>query len=104
MKLGSSTNLGDSHAKERENYAAWKTAKGGGLSTGECYYAWDNNYWSSTAMQRVRIAARFRGNAAYAACSPRSLDAFSAASNTARYIAGIAQVRISVNAVPMQSE
>ena len=81
-----------------------KTAKGGGLSTGECYYAWDNNYWSSTAMQRVRIAARFRGHATYPRCSPRSFSAFHAASDTVRYIAGFAQVRISVNAVPMQSE
>lgn len=104
MKLGSSTNLGDSYAKERENYAAWKTAKGGSLSTGECYFAWDNNYWSSTAMQRVRIAARFRGYAIHANCSPRSLSATNAASSTNRYNAGFAQVRISVNAVPMQSE
>lgn len=104
MKLGSSTNLGDSYAKERENYAAWKTAKGGSLSTGECYYAWDNNYWSSTAMQRVRISARFRGSANYAYCSPRNLYAHHAASATTRHHAGFAQVRISVNAVPMQSE
>lgn len=104
MKIGHALNLGESYAKDRLSYAGWKTAKGGGLSTGECCYAWDNNYWSATANQRARIAARFRGTAHHAHCSSRYLYATNAVSSTARYYAGFAQVKIKGNAVPMQSE
>lgn len=104
MKIGHALNLGESYTKDRLSYAGWKIAKGGNLSTGECCYTWDNNYWSTTANQRARIASRFRGSASSAYCSSRYLSADYAVSYTYRYFAGFAQVKIKGNAVPMQSE
>lgn len=89
---GKDTNLGDGYASSRISYTPWKSGKGGGLGTGECFYTWDNNYWSSVLNQRVRIAARFRGSANYGFCSPRFLLAHYASSDAFRFSSGSAQV------------
>ena len=91
---GDYENLGDSYAKARAPFTAWKTAKGGSTSSGMCFYTWDYNYWSTKLNQRVRIAARFRGNANNANCSRRYMNANNSASNANRNNAGSAQVYI----------
>lgn len=73
--IGEGTNLGDGYALRRLPYAPWKIEKGGSISTGECMYVWDNNNWSTTLNQRVRLACRARGFAASSLCSPRILAA-----------------------------
>ena len=83
---------------------SWKTAKGGGIGQGECFYTWDENNWSSILNQRARIAARFRGTALYGHCSARNMNANYAVSAAHRYYAGSAQARILVDAVPLQAE
>ena len=60
IKTGSCTNIGDGYSALRSSYSGWKQKAGGSISTGECYYTWDNNYWSTKLNQRTRIAARFR--------------------------------------------
>lgn len=75
IKTGSGTNVGDGYSLLRSPFSGWKLKAGGGISTGECYYTWDNNHWSSKLNQRTRIAARFRGDANSSLCSPRSLNA-----------------------------
>lgn len=93
-KLGTVTNLGDNYANTRQSLTPWKTVNGGGLSTGQCYYQYDNNYWSTVLQQRVRIAARFRGYAYYGLCSPRYLDAHFAVTLATQYVGGSAQILI----------
>ena len=103
-KISSAVNLGDSYASGRQPYTSWKTAKGGGIGQGECFYTWDNNYWSSTINQRARISTRFRGYASNGNCSSRHLYANYAASVAYRYYAGSAQARIETGAAPLQAE
>ena len=93
-KIGYSTNLGDNYAKTRQSLTPWKTINGGGLSTGQCFYAWDNNYWSTTLQQRVRLAARFRGVAVYGFCSPRCMVADFAVAGAGQSTGGSAQILI----------
>lgn len=102
MYLGEVTNLGDNYALDRESYSAWKTAKGGSLSTGECFYAWDNKGWSSTLNQRVRLRCLVRSYAVITIVSPRSLLALYPVSRTTRDSGGSAQVLLS--AAPLQAE
>ena len=103
IKTGSCTNVGDGYSALRSSYSGWKQKAGGGISTGECYYTWDNNYWSTKLNQRTRIAARFRGYAYYSSCSPRYLHANSAVSDTSRYFGGSAQALLG-SAAPLQAE
>lgn len=103
-KIGSAINLGSGYASSRQSYTSWKTAKGGGIGQGECFYTWDENNWSSILNQRARIAARFRGAAAHGDCSARYLHAHYAVSFADRLFAGSAQARILVDAVPLQAE
>ena len=101
--VGECKNTGDGYALQRMSYAGYKTVKGGSLSTGECMYCWDNRGWSSVLNQRVRIAARFRGYAYYSYCSPRSLAASYAVTNSYRNYGGSAQALIG-SAAPLQAE
>jgi hypothetical protein len=94
LKLATVTNLGDSYAKTRQSLTPWKIANGGGISTGQCFYVWDNNYWSTVLQQRVRIAARFRGLASISFCSPRIMYASYAVSFAYQSIGGSAQILI----------
>ena len=94
VKLGTATNLGDNYTKTRQSLTPWKTINGGGLSTGQCFYVWDNNYWSTTLQQRVRIAARFRGYAYFGYCSPRYMNAFIAVTFAHQAFGGSAQILI----------
>ena len=103
IKTGSCTNVGDGYSALRSSYSGWKQKAGGGISTGECYYTWDNNYWSTKLNQRTRIAARFRGYANNSSCSPRSLSANYAVSHTTRHYGGSAQALLG-NAAPLQAE
>ena len=103
IKTGSCTNIGDGYSALRSSYSGWKQKAGGSISTGECYYTWDNNYWSTKLNQRTRIAARFRGYATHSYCSPRSLHAYYAVSLTFRYYGGSAQALLG-SAAPLQAE
>ena len=103
IKTGSCTNIGDGYSVLRSSYSGWKQKAGGSISTGECYYTWDNNYWSTKLNQRTRIAARFRGYALYSSCSPRALHATNAVSITNRYYGGSAQALLG-SAAPLQAE
>ena len=103
IKTGSCTNVGDGYSALRSSYSGWKQKAGGGISTGECYYTWDNNYWSTKLNQRTRIAARFRGFASLSSCSPRYFFAISAVSSTHRYYGGSAQALLG-SAAPLQAE
>ena len=103
-KIGSAINLGSGYAFSRQSYTSWKTANGGGIGQGECFYALDENYWSNTLNQRARIAARFRGNASTGSCAARIMYAHYAVSYASRNYAGSAQARILVDAVPLQAE
>lgn len=86
--------LPDGYCKKRLGYTPYKIADGGNLSSWQCLYSWAYPYWSSTLNQRMRIAVRFRGYAAYGICAPRSLAAHIAVSTTTVYIGGSAQCRI----------
>lgn len=103
IKTGSCTNVGDGYSALRSSYSGWKQKAGGSISTGECYYTWDNNHWSTKLNQRTRLAARFRGHAYYSSCSPRSLSANSAVSYTSRFYGGSAQALLG-SAAPLQAE
>ena len=103
IKTGSCTNIGDGYSALRSSYSGWKQKAGGSISTGECYYTWDNNYWSTKLNQRTRIAARFRGSAYSSYCSPRYLYAYLAVSYTIRYYGGSAQALLG-SAAPLQAE
>ena len=94
LMIGKGTNLGDGYALRRLPYAPWKIEKGGSISTGECMYAWDNNYWSTTLNQRVRLACRARGSANNSHCSPRHLYAHYAVTHAPRSYGGSAQALI----------
>lgn len=94
LMIGEGTNLGDGYAIRRLPYAPWKIEKGGSISTGECLYAWDNNNWSTTLNQRMRLACRARGTANYGNCSPRNLIANNAVANANRSTGGSAQALI----------
>lgn len=102
-KLGTYTNLGNSYVLKREPYSCWKTENGGSISTGECHYVYDNNYWGSVLNSRYRIGLRFRGYAPIGYCSARYVYASIAASATARFSAGSAQALIA-GAAPLQAE
>ena len=102
-KLGTYPNLGNNYALKRAPYSFWKTEKGGSISTGECFYVYDDNYWSSVLNTRALIGLRFRGYAHYGSCSARFVYAYYAASYTYRYYAGSAQALI-VGAAPLQAE
>ena len=102
-KLGTYTNLGNSYVLKREPYSCWKTENGGSISTGECHYVYDHNYWGSVLNSRYRIGLRFRGNASHGTCSARHVSAHNAASTTARNSAGSAQALIA-GAAPLQAE
>ena len=103
IKTGSCTNIGDGYSVLRSSYSGWKQKAGGGISTGECYYAWDNNYWSTKLNQRTRIAARFRGYAYYSFCSPRYLSAANVVTHATRAYGGSAQALLG-SAAPLQAE
>ena len=92
IKIGSTTNLGDNSTKTRQALTPWKISNGGSMSSGQCFYAWSNNYWSATLQQRVRVSAHFRGYAANGACAARTLDAATAVSYSAVNYGGSAQI------------
>lgn len=102
-KLGTYTNLGNSYVLKRHPYSCWKTENGGSISTGECHYVYDHNYWGSVLNTRYRIGLRFRGYAYYGSCSARHVAAYYAASSSSRYFAGSAQALIA-GAAPLQAE
>ena len=103
IKTGSCTNIGDGYSVLRSSYSGWKQKAGGSISTGECYYTWDNNHWSTKLNQRTRIAARFRGAANNSYCSPRYLNANYVVTNAARVYGGSAQALLG-SAAPLQAE
>lgn len=103
IKTGSCTNIGDGYSALRSSYSGWKQKAGGSISTGECYYTWDNNHWSTKLNQRTRIAARFRGYANFSFCSPRSLHASYVVTYAFRSYGGSAQALLG-SAAPLQAE
>ena len=96
-KVATTQNLGDSFALHRIPYTGWKDKKGGSTGTGECLYTWDNCYLASAIGSKTRVSARFGGNASNGLCSPRTLNANSAASATNRYYCGLAQLLLDVS-------
>lgn len=86
--------LSDGYCKNRLGHTPYKIADGGNISSWQCFYSWAFPYWSSTLNQRVRIAVRLRGAAAYAICSARFLAANSSAALTSVLLGGSAQCRI----------
>ena len=102
-KLGTYTNLGNSYVLKRQPYSCWKTENGGSISTGECHYVYDHNYWGSVLNSRYRIGLRFRGYASNGFCSARYVHASCVASSTSRSYAGSAQALIA-GAAPLQAE
>lgn len=97
MSLGEFTNLGNSYTKRRLPLSDWKTEKTNSFLLWECYYQYDDCYWSTTLNARTRIAARFGGHAHYGSCSPRNLYANNAVSYGYRATAGSAQILIDVS-------
>lgn len=96
IKVGEYKNLSNSWVKTRAAYTAWKTESGGSVSTGECCYIDDANYWGNVLNQRMRISVRVRGYAYFTACSGRILHAYHGASTTTRIVGGSAQALIKV--------
>ena len=86
--------LSAAYCKKRLGNTPYKIADGGNLSSWQCFYSWAYPYWSSTLNQRVRIAVRFRGDANYAKCSARYLNASHSAAGTNVDYGGSAQCRI----------
>lgn len=86
--------LSDGYCKNRLGHTPYKIADGGNMGSLQSFYSWAFPYWSSTLNQRVRIAVRLRGHAAFSVCSARSLYANSSAANTYVYAGGSAQCRI----------
>ena len=86
--------LSDGYCKKRLGYTPYKIADGGNMSSWQCFYSWAYPYWSSILNQRVRIAVRLRGYAAYARCSARFLSANASAAITSVINGGSAQCRI----------
>ena len=103
IKTGSCTNIGDGYSVLRSSYSGWKQKAGGSISTGECYYTWDNNHWSTKLNQRTRIAARFRGYAYNSSCSPRTLHAYFVVTSASRLHGGSAHALLG-SAAPLQAE
>jgi hypothetical protein len=93
-KIWSGITLGDSFVKTRIPLTPWKSVNGGSISTGQCFYQFENNYWSNVINSRFRLAAFFRGNANNGVCSPRSMSADNACSDTSPNRGGSAQVLI----------
>ena len=86
--------LGGGYFKKRMGLTPYKTENGGNIDSYQCCYGWTEPYWLDRYGQRVRIAVRFRGYAAIAFCSPRSLVAFDSAANPNVSNGGSAQCRI----------
>lgn len=82
------------YCKLREGFSPFKTANGGGLGSYQCCYVWSSIYWSSKALQRVRIALRLRGYADCGSCGFRILFAAYSAATTNVRAGGSAQCRI----------
>ena len=94
--------VGDGYSAKRQSLMPYSLENGGGLSTGECFYGYQNNYWGNVIDSKFRIGLRTRGYALYALCSSRALAAYYAASTSARNIGGSAQVLL--NAVSLQAQ
>lgn len=86
--------LGGGYFKKRMGLTPYKTENGGNIDSYQCCYGWTEPYWLDRYGQRVRIAVRLRGYAAYAICSPRYLYANTSAANPYVYYGGSAQCRI----------
>lgn len=102
-KLGTFTNIGNNYALKRQSYSPWKIKQGGNINTGECYYAYDQNYWGEILFSRYRTGLRFRGYAYHGNCSARYVFASHTVLNSYRYSAGSAQALIG-SAAPPQAE
>lgn len=86
------TDLGDSHALEREGYTPWKIANASSIAQGECYFQ-EDYYWQSVT-NRVRFDYIFRGGGDYYDSSPRYNRASNPADTTGDYCSGSAQTLV----------
>lgn len=91
-RVGSVVTVGDNYAKKRLSLTPYKIQNGGSIATGQCYYQYENNYWSNILKQRVRVGSRFRGFAYYGTCSPRCMHANVAVSYASVSTGGSAQI------------
>ena len=83
LKMGQWKNKSSGYAIQRAAYMPRRTVAGGNMGQGECYYTYEEKYWSTTKNQRARVGLRFRGFANHTNCSPRHWAATHAASLTA---------------------
>ncbi|MCM1518967.1 MAG: hypothetical protein NC117_10025 [Pseudoflavonifractor sp.] len=97
---GESMTTVNSCIRHRISNTPFGDTTGGGLLTGECYYAYMYNAWGSAATvgKRTRIGSRFRGSAYYARCSPRNVICYHAVSYAHRIFLGSAQFVIMLGA------
>lgn len=78
------------------SYNMFRTKKAVDIDHGACAYQWDENYWSSTVNQRVRIRALRRCSAHDWEAAPRTLHAYYAVSATYRNHGGSCQCLLAV--------
>ncbi len=86
--------LGSGNFKKRMGLTPYKTENGGNIGMWQCCYGWTEPYWLDLYGQRARIAVRLRGDATYATCSARYLNAINSAAYAYVYYGGSAQCRI----------
>lgn len=86
--------LSDGYCQDRIGFGPWSVAKGTSMAKGQIFYAWANNYWSSKANNRVRLALRFRASASYGVCAARSVGASNSAGSAYASAGGSAQCRL----------
>ncbi len=103
MYLGQSKQLGYAYSRKRLGYTPSNLLTGGGLSTGECFYSWDRQYYVSEINRRTRHGVLFRGYSPNTDCAPRTLISIRSVAHTCSYYGGSAQFLIR-DAVATQSQ
>lgn len=93
---GQQTTIGGGTVQDYVSYCNWRTTTANSMTEGACYYFWDENYWSTSVGERVRIRVLLRGGAYHSDVSPRHLHATAPVSHAYRYSGGFAQVLIAL--------
>lgn len=88
--------VGGSWRKNRISYTPIAATRTTGRDKGDCMWISDENYFSNTVGQRVRLAVRFGFYASYSACAPRSLCCYYPVSISNRSFVCRAQACVSI--------
>ena len=96
LYLGQAAGGQYNYMRRRVPYSPAPLLYGGSLTSGECAHTYDRNYWGSTLGARVRQGLRFGYNSTHSVLSCRYLSSNHAASNTAQYYCGSAQILLDV--------